>query len=148
MANLTLLDPFLTLIDYPSTLIASLRSGHSTCTRFSPCGSFLASGRVDGCVVVYDVETMGKLFPLPTLLATYFCRASSHSLRRFAFVRSLPLATRANSSCRRGKEVPRTSWTSRRRVMVRRLKIPRVNSTRLGRVGLGSRETRGRGGVV
>ena len=60
MANLTLLDPFLTLIDYPSTLIASLRSGHSTCTRFSPCGSFLASGRVDGCVVVYDVETMGE----------------------------------------------------------------------------------------
>ena len=57
MANLPLLDPFATLIDYPDTILASLRSGHSTCTRFSPCGQYLASGRVDGVVVVFDVET-------------------------------------------------------------------------------------------
>ncbi len=58
MANLPLLDPFSSLVDYPSSTIASLRSGHSTCTRFSPCGQYLASGRVDGTVVVFDVDTI------------------------------------------------------------------------------------------
>lgn len=57
MANLPLLDPFTTLLDYPDTLLTSIRSGHSTCTRFSPDGQYLASGRLDGVVVVFDVDT-------------------------------------------------------------------------------------------
>ena len=59
MANLALLDPFVLLQDYPESVTNYLRSGHSVIVRFNRQGDLLASGRVDGIVVVFDVETMG-----------------------------------------------------------------------------------------
>ncbi|CAD6501491.1 BgTH12-01743 [Blumeria graminis f. sp. triticale] len=57
--NLALVDPFVLAQDYPESLIGSLRSGHTCCVRFSRKGDFLAAGRVDGTVVIFDVETNG-----------------------------------------------------------------------------------------
>lgn len=57
--NLNLVDPFILAQDYPETAAASLRSGHSTCLRFNRKGDLLASGRADGLVVIFDVETNG-----------------------------------------------------------------------------------------
>lgn len=56
--NLLLSDDYL-LQDYPENITNTIRSGHSTCLRFNRNGDFLASGRVDGTVVVWDLETMG-----------------------------------------------------------------------------------------
>ncbi|KAI5802810.1 WD40-repeat-containing domain protein [Pyronema domesticum] len=55
--NLSLLDPFSLAQDYPETLTSELRSGHSTCIRFNRKGDLLASGRIDGAIVLFDVET-------------------------------------------------------------------------------------------
>ncbi|TGZ84294.1 WD40 repeat-like protein [Ascodesmis nigricans] len=55
--NLSLLDPFTLAHEFPDTLQAQLRSGHSTVIRFNRKGDLLASGRVDGTVVLFDVET-------------------------------------------------------------------------------------------
>ena len=57
--NLSLLDPFVLAQDYPEALSGSFRSGHSTCLRFNRKGDFLASGRVDGTIVIFDLETNG-----------------------------------------------------------------------------------------
>ncbi|KAL4975691.1 WD40-repeat-containing domain protein [Aspergillus desertorum] len=57
--NLSLVDPFVLAQDYPDTLSEKLRSGHATCLRFNRKGDYLASGRVDGTVVIFDVETNG-----------------------------------------------------------------------------------------
>ena len=57
--NLSLLDPFVLAQDYPELLAGTLRRGHSTCLRFSPKGDFLASGRVDGRILIFDLETYG-----------------------------------------------------------------------------------------
>ncbi len=76
--NLSLVDPFILAQDYPESLAGHLRtyihhplkyhptnmpsfqgSGHATCLRFSHSGEYLASGRVDGVVVIFDVETNG-----------------------------------------------------------------------------------------
>ncbi|KAK2743785.1 chromatin binding protein [Myotisia sp. PD_48] len=57
--NLALIDPFALAQDYPDTFTNTLRSGHSTCLRFNRRGDFLASGRVDGTIVIFDVETNG-----------------------------------------------------------------------------------------
>ncbi|KAI9771079.1 MAG: chromatin binding protein [Geoglossum simile] len=76
--NLSLIDPFVLAQDYPESLTGNLRkahlrllsttiqlnlrwlgSGHATCVRFNRKGDFLASGRVDGTVVIFDVETNG-----------------------------------------------------------------------------------------
>ncbi|KKK23382.1 hypothetical protein AOCH_003790 [Aspergillus ochraceoroseus] len=57
--NLSLIDPFVLAQEYPDTLSEKLRSGHATCLRFSRKGDYLASGRVDGTVVIFDVETNG-----------------------------------------------------------------------------------------
>ncbi|KAI2819019.1 hypothetical protein CBS63078_11221 [Aspergillus niger] len=57
--NLSLVDPFVLAQDYPDTLTEKLRSGHATCLRFNRKGDYLASGRVDGTVVIFDVETNG-----------------------------------------------------------------------------------------
>ncbi|KAI9820132.1 MAG: chromatin binding protein [Thelocarpon impressellum] len=57
--NLSLLDPFVLAQDYPECLAGNLRSGHATCLRFNRKGDFLASGRADGTVVIFDVETNG-----------------------------------------------------------------------------------------
>ncbi|KAH7027445.1 SWD1-like protein [Microdochium trichocladiopsis] len=56
--NLLLSDDYL-LQDYPEHITNTIRSGHTTCLRFSRRGDLLASGRVDGTVVVWDLETMG-----------------------------------------------------------------------------------------
>ncbi|EER26755.1 chromatin binding protein [Coccidioides posadasii str. Silveira] len=57
--NLALIDPFALAQDYPDSLTGTLRSGHATCLRFNGKGDFLASGRVDGTIVIFDVETNG-----------------------------------------------------------------------------------------
>jgi WD40 repeat protein len=57
--NLSLTDPFVLAQDYPESTTGSLRSGHATCVRFNRKGDFLAAGRVDGTVVIFDVETNG-----------------------------------------------------------------------------------------
>ncbi|MCJ1421480.1 chromatin binding protein [Xylographa parallela] len=57
--NLSLIDPFVLAQDYPDALTGKLRSGHATCIRFNRKGDFLASGRVDGIIVIFDVETNG-----------------------------------------------------------------------------------------
>ncbi|CZR55085.1 related to COMPASS component SWD1 [Phialocephala subalpina] len=57
--NLSLVDPFVLAQDYPESTTGSLRSGHATCVRFNRKGDFLAAGRVDGTVVIFDVETNG-----------------------------------------------------------------------------------------
>ncbi|KAJ5126801.1 WD repeat protein [Penicillium atrosanguineum] len=57
--NLSLIDPFVLAQDYPDTLTETLKSGHATCLRFNHTGEYLASGRVDGTVVIFDIETNG-----------------------------------------------------------------------------------------
>ncbi|TRX94936.1 hypothetical protein FHL15_004021 [Xylaria flabelliformis] len=56
--NLLLSDDYL-LQDYPENITNTIRSGHTTCLRFNRKGDYLASGRVDGTVVVWDLDTMG-----------------------------------------------------------------------------------------
>lgn len=56
--NLLLSDDYL-LQDYPESMTSTIRSGHATMLRFNRTGDYLASGRVDGTVVVWDLETMG-----------------------------------------------------------------------------------------
>ncbi|KAI9718517.1 MAG: chromatin binding protein [Chrysothrix sp. TS-e1954] len=57
--NLSLVDPFVLAHDCPETLIESLHSGHSTCIRFNRKGDLLASGRLDGTISIFDIETSG-----------------------------------------------------------------------------------------
>ncbi len=56
--NLLLSDDYL-LQDYPESITNTIRSGHATFLRFNRKGDYLASGRVDGTVAVWDLETMG-----------------------------------------------------------------------------------------
>lgn len=56
--NLLLSDDYL-LQDYPDTMTNTIRSGHTTMMRFDCKGDYLATGRGDGVVVVWDLETMG-----------------------------------------------------------------------------------------
>ncbi|KAL1900162.1 chromatin binding protein [Sporothrix stenoceras] len=56
--NLLLSEDYL-LQDYPEHITNTIRSGHATCLRFNRKGDYLASGRVDGTVVVWDLDTMG-----------------------------------------------------------------------------------------
>ncbi|KAI5807671.1 Set1 complex component swd1 [Peziza echinospora] len=55
--NLSLLDPFALAQEYPENLKYTLKSGHSTCIRFNWKGDILASGRLDGVVVLFDMDT-------------------------------------------------------------------------------------------
>ncbi|KAF8477277.1 WD40-repeat-containing domain protein [Kalaharituber pfeilii] len=55
--NLALSDPFALAQEYPESLQYKLKSGHSTCIRFNWKGDILASGRLDGVVVLFDMET-------------------------------------------------------------------------------------------
>ncbi|CRL24846.1 WD40/YVTN repeat-like-containing domain [Penicillium camemberti] len=57
--NLSLVDPFVLAQEYPDTLTEKLSSGHATCLSFNHKGDYLASGRVDGTVVIFDIETNG-----------------------------------------------------------------------------------------
>lgn len=56
--NLLLSDDYL-LQDYPENITNTIRSGHATVLRFNRKGDFLASGRVDGTIVIWDLDTMG-----------------------------------------------------------------------------------------
>lgn len=56
--NLALIDPFQLTQDHPDTLTHVLRSGHAIAIRFSRKGDYLASGRVDGKLVIWDMQTM------------------------------------------------------------------------------------------
>lgn len=56
--NLLLSDDYL-LQDYPETMTDTIRSGHTLMLRFDRTGDYLAAGRGDGVVVVWDMETMG-----------------------------------------------------------------------------------------
>ena len=56
--NLLLSDDYL-LQDYPDCITNTIRSGHTTMMRFNRKGDYLASGRGDGTVAVWDIETMG-----------------------------------------------------------------------------------------
>lgn len=56
--NLLLSDDYL-LQDYPENITNTIRSGHATCLRFNCKGDYLASGRIDGTVVIWDLDTMG-----------------------------------------------------------------------------------------
>lgn len=57
--NLSLVDPFVLAQDCPEVITGKLRSGHATSIRFSHRGDLLASGRHDGIVVIFDIETSG-----------------------------------------------------------------------------------------
>ncbi|KAL5615010.1 hypothetical protein BROUX41_005075 [Berkeleyomyces rouxiae] len=57
--NLLLSDDYL-LQDYPEHITNTIRSGHATCLRFNYKGDYLASGRAEGTVVVWDLDTMGS----------------------------------------------------------------------------------------
>ncbi|KAF2091212.1 WD40 repeat-like protein [Saccharata proteae CBS 121410] len=57
--NLPLLDPHLLAQDAPEALVGKLSSGHSTCMRFNHRGDYLGSGRADGVVIIFDLETSG-----------------------------------------------------------------------------------------
>ncbi|KAK6340284.1 chromatin binding protein [Orbilia blumenaviensis] len=57
--NLSLADPFSLSQDYPEVFSHSLHYGHSSCVVFNRRGDLLASGRHDGTVVLFDVETGG-----------------------------------------------------------------------------------------
>ena len=56
--NLLLSDDYL-LQDWPNTITNMIRSGHAHVLRFNRKGDYLASGRVDGTVIIWDLETMG-----------------------------------------------------------------------------------------
>jgi COMPASS component SWD1 len=55
--NLALADPFAIAQDYPETTTGHLFNGHACALRFNRKGDFLAAGRIDGVVVIFDVET-------------------------------------------------------------------------------------------
>ncbi|KAI5291292.1 chromatin binding protein [Ascosphaera acerosa] len=57
--NLALLDPFVLAQEYPDTLTEELKCGHSCCVKFNYRGDYFASGRADGAIVIFDVETFG-----------------------------------------------------------------------------------------
>ena len=57
--NLSLLDPFVLAQDCPEALTERLHSGHSTSLRFNRKGDLLASGRLDGTIIIFDTDTSG-----------------------------------------------------------------------------------------
>ncbi|KAK9467567.1 WD40-repeat-containing domain protein [Lipomyces arxii] len=57
--NLLLLDPFAIAQEYPENLTHTLNFGQSTCIKFNRKGDYLASGLVDGTVIVFDFDTYG-----------------------------------------------------------------------------------------
>lgn len=45
--------------EYPEEIAHKIRSGHATCLKYNRKGDYLASGRTNGTVVVWDLDTMG-----------------------------------------------------------------------------------------
>jgi COMPASS component SWD1 len=54
--NLALSDPYSLAQEYPEYQTSTLKSGHVTCVRFNRKGDFLAAGRTDGKVVIFDMD--------------------------------------------------------------------------------------------
>ncbi|OWB77943.1 hypothetical protein B5S32_g2126 [[Candida] boidinii] len=55
--NLSLLDPFAVAKEFPETLTQSLSFGRSTCIKTNHRGDYIASGTVDGTIVIIDLDT-------------------------------------------------------------------------------------------
>ncbi|OUM55412.1 hypothetical protein BVG19_g4943 [[Candida] boidinii] len=55
--NLSLLDPFAVAKEFPETLTQSLSFGRSTCIKTNRRGDYIASGTVDGTIVIIDLDT-------------------------------------------------------------------------------------------
>ncbi|QPG74087.1 hypothetical protein FOA43_001408 [Brettanomyces nanus] len=62
--NLALLDPFAVASDFPETLTETLSYGYSTVVKFNRKGDYLASGLVDGTIVIVDKETNNTILIL------------------------------------------------------------------------------------
>ena len=52
--NLSLHDPQFITADFPTTLTMTLSYGHSTALEISPCGHYIASGLLDGTLLIVD----------------------------------------------------------------------------------------------
>ncbi|AOA61538.1 COMPASS component [Komagataella phaffii CBS 7435] len=57
--NLSLLDPFAVAKEYPEVLFSKLEFGHSTLIKSSYNSDYLASGTIDGDIVIIDLDTHG-----------------------------------------------------------------------------------------
>ncbi|ODV85458.1 hypothetical protein CANARDRAFT_175922 [[Candida] arabinofermentans NRRL YB-2248] len=55
--NLSLLDPFAVAKEYPEVLTQTLSYGHSTCIKSTRSGDYLASGLIDGTIIIIDNDT-------------------------------------------------------------------------------------------
>ena len=52
--NLSLHDPQFIAADYPTTLNMTLSYGHCTALQISPCGHYIASGLLNGAILIID----------------------------------------------------------------------------------------------
>lgn len=52
--NLSLHDPLFITADFPTTLTTTLSYGHCTALQISPCGHYIASGLIDGSILIID----------------------------------------------------------------------------------------------
>ncbi|CAN6658083.1 COMPASS component Swd1p [Trichomonascus vanleenenianus] len=55
------LDPFLFSQEYPEKLTRNISYGSSVCVKFSPSGDYVASGLIDGSIVIFDFETLNAI---------------------------------------------------------------------------------------
>lgn len=55
--NLSLQDPQYITADFPTTLTTTLSYGHCTALKISPCGHYIASGLLDGTILIIDTWT-------------------------------------------------------------------------------------------
>ena len=63
--NLLLQDPFSVLRDYPDKLTQTLNNPlRATSLRFSPHGDYLATGCMDGAIIIYDMDTCRPMWLL------------------------------------------------------------------------------------
>lgn len=70
--NLSLHDPQFITADFPTTLAMTLSYGHCTALQLSPCGHYIASGLVDGTILIIDtwsnnVTCMMKKHTMPII---------------------------------------------------------------------------------
>ena len=63
--NLLLQDPFSVLRDYPDKLTQTLNNPlRATSLKFSPHGDYLATGCMDGAIIIYDMDTCRPMWLL------------------------------------------------------------------------------------